>query len=137
MALIKCAECGKEISDRAESCPNCGCPVGESVAEEVGNDYEESEYEEEEESEEYVEDEKQSGLGVASFILAIIVLAFALCQYQFASIGIISVALRLRIYRNILSIIAFILGTVGMFVKDRKHGFSVAGNVISFVFLWI
>lgn len=27
MALIKCSECGKEISDRAASCPNCGCPV--------------------------------------------------------------------------------------------------------------
>ena len=25
MALIKCAECGKEISDSAEICPNCGC----------------------------------------------------------------------------------------------------------------
>lgn len=27
MALINCPECGKEISDRATSCPNCGCPV--------------------------------------------------------------------------------------------------------------
>lgn len=27
MALINCPECGKEISDRAKSCPNCGCPV--------------------------------------------------------------------------------------------------------------
>lgn len=27
MALIKCPECGKEISDKAASCPNCGCPV--------------------------------------------------------------------------------------------------------------
>lgn len=27
MALIKCSECGKEISDKALSCPNCGCPV--------------------------------------------------------------------------------------------------------------
>lgn len=26
MALIKCPECGKEISDKASSCPNCGCP---------------------------------------------------------------------------------------------------------------
>lgn len=26
MAMINCPECGKEISDRAESCPNCGCP---------------------------------------------------------------------------------------------------------------
>lgn len=27
MALIKCPECGKEISDRASTCPNCGCPI--------------------------------------------------------------------------------------------------------------
>lgn len=24
MSLIKCSECGKEISDKAEVCPNCG-----------------------------------------------------------------------------------------------------------------
>lgn len=27
MALIKCPECGKEISDKATTCPNCGYPV--------------------------------------------------------------------------------------------------------------
>ncbi len=27
MALIKCIECGKEISDKAEACPHCGCPT--------------------------------------------------------------------------------------------------------------
>ncbi len=27
MALIKCPECGKEISDKAKTCPNCGCPM--------------------------------------------------------------------------------------------------------------
>lgn len=27
MALILCEECGKEISDKATSCPHCGCPV--------------------------------------------------------------------------------------------------------------
>ena len=26
MALIKCYECGKEISDKAPSCPHCGAP---------------------------------------------------------------------------------------------------------------
>ena len=26
MSLIKCPECGKEISDKASACPNCGCP---------------------------------------------------------------------------------------------------------------
>ena len=28
MALIKCSECGHEVSDRASACPNCGCPIG-------------------------------------------------------------------------------------------------------------
>jgi len=27
MALIKCPECGKEVSDKAGKCPNCGCPI--------------------------------------------------------------------------------------------------------------
>ncbi len=27
MSLIKCSECRKEISDRANVCPNCGCPI--------------------------------------------------------------------------------------------------------------
>lgn len=27
MALINCSECGKEISDKASTCPNCGAPV--------------------------------------------------------------------------------------------------------------
>lgn len=27
MALIKCTECGKEFSDKASACPNCGCPT--------------------------------------------------------------------------------------------------------------
>ena len=27
MALISCPECKREISDRAQVCPNCGCPL--------------------------------------------------------------------------------------------------------------
>lgn len=27
MALINCSECGKEVSDKASSCPNCGNPI--------------------------------------------------------------------------------------------------------------
>lgn len=32
MALIKCPECGKEVSDKAQSCVNCGCPIGSSAS---------------------------------------------------------------------------------------------------------
>lgn len=28
MALIKCPECGRQVSDMASSCPQCGCPIG-------------------------------------------------------------------------------------------------------------
>lgn len=31
MALIKCAECGHDISDKAETCPSCGAPVSLSL----------------------------------------------------------------------------------------------------------
>ena len=27
MALIKCIECGNNVSEYAESCPKCGCPM--------------------------------------------------------------------------------------------------------------
>lgn len=37
MALIKCKECGKEISSMAESCPNCGCPIEREVNTEKKN----------------------------------------------------------------------------------------------------
>ena len=33
MAMIKCPECGKEISDRAEVCPGCGYPVEDYLQE--------------------------------------------------------------------------------------------------------
>lgn len=31
MALITCSECGKEFSDKAVACPNCGCPTEEAI----------------------------------------------------------------------------------------------------------
>lgn len=35
MALIKCPECGKEFSDKAQACPNCGCPTSEVKKQEI------------------------------------------------------------------------------------------------------
>lgn len=31
MALIKCDECGQMVSDKAMSCPHCGCPIEKEV----------------------------------------------------------------------------------------------------------
>lgn len=31
MSLIKCPECGKEISDKAATCPNCGHPIQSKI----------------------------------------------------------------------------------------------------------
>ncbi len=31
MALIKCVECSADISDKAELCPHCGCPIADSI----------------------------------------------------------------------------------------------------------
>lgn len=36
MALVKCPECGKDISSNAESCPNCGNPMKASSNEATG-----------------------------------------------------------------------------------------------------
>lgn len=36
MALIKCSECGKEISDLAVSCPNCGAAVKKKFCQHCG-----------------------------------------------------------------------------------------------------
>ena len=38
MALIKCKECGHDVSDKASTCPNCGCPVEKRlICNECGN----------------------------------------------------------------------------------------------------
>lgn len=39
MALIKCSECGNEISSEAENCPNCGNPIAERKKENNNQDY--------------------------------------------------------------------------------------------------
>lgn len=31
MAIIRCPECGKEISDKAKTCIFCGCPIQEAA----------------------------------------------------------------------------------------------------------
>ena len=37
MALIKCSECGREISDKAAACIHCGCPISAAKPAQNGN----------------------------------------------------------------------------------------------------
>lgn len=32
MALLKCIDCGHDVSSRALRCPNCGCPISAILA---------------------------------------------------------------------------------------------------------
>ena len=31
MALIKCPECGRDVSSTAKACPNCGAPIDTAI----------------------------------------------------------------------------------------------------------
>ena len=56
MALIKCPECGKEVSDRAAVCIHCGFPISELGANAYDHtDTLDQEYEDDEDLDEYVE----------------------------------------------------------------------------------
>lgn len=35
MALIYCSECGKSVSDTAQSCTNCGAPINQTTTQYV------------------------------------------------------------------------------------------------------
>lgn len=58
MALIKCPDCGREFSDKAVSCPFCGCPIND--ARQVGGIYESN----------YAP--PRTGMAIASMVLGII-----------------------------------------------------------------
>lgn len=47
MSLIKCPECGKEISDKALNCINCGYPLNNNICSINGFEYDLTEYVEE------------------------------------------------------------------------------------------
>ncbi|MCM1252644.1 MAG: zinc ribbon domain-containing protein [Clostridium sp.] len=79
MALINCPECGKEISDKAVYCPNCGFPIEQKINEKVETEYdkilEENEsyelYTENNDEDIEEEEQKMSPLSIVALILSI------------------------------------------------------------------
>ncbi len=125
MALIKCPECGKEISDQAKACPNCGCPINETdakycqycgekidsdciVCPKCGKQVEELKAELK---------KKHSVVGIIGFIISIAAMFLGIGGSMF------------------LWIISLILCIIGCLEKNKKHGFAIAGNIISFIML--
>lgn len=83
MAMIKCMECGKEISDRATSCPNCGCPVGfgnpttNNAQYQQNNAFQQAPPMQPQPVRAYInKPAKNSGLGIAALILSILGVTF-------------------------------------------------------------
>lgn len=70
MPMIKCPECGKDVSDLAEKCPNCGFPVN-STGNKTTN-YNQGSYVQPVVVTPYQEKQKQSTLGIVALILSII-----------------------------------------------------------------
>lgn len=82
MALIKCEECGKEVSDKAKVCVHCGCPieikavqinVEEQIEHKEDNEVKITEYKDEKEVDRLKLDKK----GITSMQILIVVIGLA------------------------------------------------------------
>lgn len=77
MSMIKCPECGKEVSDLAESCPNCGFPLGYNAGNTPPNNNMYQQQNVAQPVKAYVhKPKKNSALGVIALILSILGITF-------------------------------------------------------------
>ena len=76
MALIKCPECGKEISDKADICVNCGMKIAE-----IENLHEVSQKKEHE----ILQEQNNKTKSIIGVIIAIIVIVFFVCLIWYQS----------------------------------------------------
>lgn len=118
MALISCPACKKTISDKAESCPNCGHPISpkekkESTVNVLPLQNVNS-----------MEQNKNNGVGTAGFIVSLI----GAVLFWFPVLGVI------------LLLVGFLLSLSGLIVglsSERNKGLSIAGLIVSILFIVI
>ena len=99
MALINCRECGKEVSDKAENCPNCGCVLQKQEGEEKIN-VNGSELEMIPDNDEIVESVKKESRKKKWFVLCgvIVLVTLSYVGYRLSDLGQYNAAKRL--YKN-------------------------------------
>lgn len=74
MTLIKCTECGQEISDTAITCPKCGRPMQKSISDEI------------KEMEEIIKGSKSMGwVDIIVCVMFLITIVASLVIYAYAS----------------------------------------------------
>lgn len=134
MALIKCYECGSQISDRATSCPHCGAPVvddnqisqpvapqQEPVAVNVTNT---------------VQEKKSNGFGKVGIIMSILSLFFSMCvmvgnivsflisgYFSFSEVSLLIMLL------FPLFVLALVFSIIGLFKQPKKT--AVIGMILT------
>lgn len=116
MALVKCPECGKEISDLASSCPYCGFPIGFESSinnfEQINNQYQ---YQKDAATRPDKEQKKEGNAGKTS-ALGILALVFSILGCTFW--------------------IGLILAVIDLYKRDgRKQTCSIIAICVSV--LWI
>ncbi len=74
MALIKCSECGKEISDNSSVCISCGNPINRNYYANVNNSVSSNEMNNTNEN--VVNNNKLNGFSLTGFILGIVSFLF-------------------------------------------------------------
>ena len=110
MALIICKECGKEISDQAKACPNCGYPLKK----------------------------KGKGFAIASLVLGIISCVYSIPMLTTISEPDMPKAatIAMAVYIMIFGVLSFIFGIVSH-SKGCKLKKKTAGIILSTVSILI
>lgn len=120
-----CSNCGKKVDEKAVICVNCGCELKKRSG--------------------------QNGKGIASMVLGIIALFYALCAFinivdlgsyldsSYSSMSYqIGFAIGYVLVQSVLSIIGFVLALIER--KTKKNGFNTAGfwlSIVTFVIVAI
>lgn len=108
MAMIKCPECGKEISDLAEKCPNCGFPIGFRSSQNIPPNN-------------------------VSYQQPVVVNAYS--PKKSSTLGILALIFSMF---GCTFIVGIVLAIIDLCKKDgKKKGLSIAALIISFVWLML